>query len=390
MDDLNLLLERYEEKNGTTVWSKNYRGISSALEKDFESAEKYFLEALEIEKNTEILFNLGVVNIAGAYYKKAEEYLREALRESEKSDDGPEIRGRVSIQLGIVNYLNGNNEEAEKYLNKGLILTPDNLEGMLFRKMLEDENKKPMIRLKNEKQINGIRKSCRMLAKVYREIEKKVIPGITTGELNDIAADLIFSGGGKPAFLNYNGYPASLCTSVNSVVIHGIPGSRKLKQGDIVSLDLGIDLNGYLSDSAYTFPVGKISSEAERLIRVTRECLEKGIEKAVAGNRVKDISKAVYSHALSNGYGVVREFCGHGVGLELHEEPQIPNYVGRGPNPRLKPGMVIAIEPMINQGDDDIFIHDDDWTVETVDGLLSAHFEHTIAIFHDHTEILTV
>ncbi|MBI9100859.1 MAG: type I methionyl aminopeptidase [Spirochaetales bacterium] len=246
-----------------------------------------------------------------------------------------------------------------------------------------------MIKLKNEKQIDGIRKSCKMLARVYNEIEKHIVPGITTKELDDVARELILSGGGRPAFLNYHGYPGSLCTSVNSVVIHGIPGSQKLKEGDVISLDLGIDLDGYLSDSARTIPVGKISDEAQKLLDVTKLCLKKGIEAAVAGNRVKDISKAVFAVADKHGYGVVREFCGHGVGLELHEDPQIPNYVGRGPNPRLKPGMTIAIEPMINLGLDDVFIHEDEWTVETVDKLISAHFEHTIAIFEDHTEILT-
>ncbi len=246
-----------------------------------------------------------------------------------------------------------------------------------------------MIKLKNKEQIAGIRKSCKMLAEVYRELGEVIKPGITTVDLDKIARERIITRGGKPAFLNYNGFPGSLCTSVNSVVIHGIPGSRILSEGDIISLDLGISLNGFISDSACTFPVGNISGEAEKLLKVTNECLFLGIEKAIAGNRIKDISKAVFEHADNNGFGVVREFCGHGVGLSLHEEPQIPNYVGRGPNPRIKAGMVIAIEPMINLGTDDIFIHEDDWTVETLDKKLSAHFEHTIAVFESHTEILT-
>ena len=246
-----------------------------------------------------------------------------------------------------------------------------------------------MIKLKNAAEIDGIRRSCRLLAEVYELIKKEVVPGIETRELDAFARDLIEKRGGKPAFLNYNGYPASLCTSVNHAVIHGIPNGYRLKEGDIISLDLGIDLKGFISDAAVTLPVGKISDDASRLLKVTEECLYLGIEKAVAGNRIKDISRAVYDHAKSWGFGVVREFCGHGVGLAVHEEPQIPNYVGHGPNPRLKPGMVLAIEPMINMGGDAIRILEDDWTVETRDQRLSAHFEHTIAIFEDRTEILT-
>jgi methionyl aminopeptidase len=216
-----------------------------------------------------------------------------------------------------------------------------------------------------------------------------VEPGITTGELDSWAKDFIERHDGTPAFLDYMGFPASLCISVNEEVIHGIPGRRKLKQGDIVSIDLGVELGGYYSDMAATYPVGSISDELERLVRVTKESLELGLEQAVFKNRVHDISRAVYDHAVHNGYGVVREYCGHGVGYSQHEDPQIPNYVSKGPNPRLKKGMVLAIEPMINMGTERVDILVDGWTVVTEDRTPSAHWEHTIAIFEDRTEILT-
>ncbi len=246
-----------------------------------------------------------------------------------------------------------------------------------------------MIKLKTKDEIDRIRESCKLLARTHREIGKLVEDGITTKELNDFAYDYIIQHGGKPAFLNYMGYPATLCTSVNDVVIHGIPGNVKIKNGDVVSLDLGIDLNGFFSDSAVTYIVGKGSSEAEKLVETTRECLYIGIEQAVAGNRIHDISQAVFKHAKKHGYGVVRDFCGHGVGYSQHEEPQIPNYVSRGSNPRIKAGMILAIEPMINAGTDDVVVMPDGWTVKTADGSLSAHWEHTVAVFEDHTEILT-
>ena len=246
-----------------------------------------------------------------------------------------------------------------------------------------------MIKLKSINEINGIRESCKFLAETHKELEKLVEPGITTIELDRFARNYIVKRGGRPAFLNYMGYPASLCTSINEVVIHGIPSKRKLKEGDIVSLDLGIDYKGFFSDSALTHPVGKISKEAENLIRITKESLYLGIEKAVPGNRIHDISRAVYNHAKSYNYGVVRDFCGHGVGFSPHESPQVPNYVGSGPNPRIKKGLVIAIEPMINLGVDEVRVLNDDWTVKTMDNKIAAHWEHTIAVFEDHTEILT-
>ncbi len=247
-----------------------------------------------------------------------------------------------------------------------------------------------MIKLKSLNEIDAIRESCQFLAETHREIKKLITVGITTRELDSFARDFIEKRGGVPAFLNYMGYPASLCTSVNEVVIHGIPSKRKLKEGDIISLDLGIDYKGFFSDAAVTLPVGNISEEAEKLIRVTKEALYLAIDKAVVGNRIHDISRAVFNHAKNENYGVVRDFCGHGVGYSIHEAPQVPNYVGSGPNPRIKKGMVLAIEPMINLGVDDVRVLDDDWTVKTMDNKISAHWEHTVAVFEDHTEILTV
>ncbi|HUX21289.1 MAG TPA: type I methionyl aminopeptidase [Spirochaetia bacterium] len=246
-----------------------------------------------------------------------------------------------------------------------------------------------MIRLKSESDIDKIRASCNILSETYTEIVKLIEPEISLIEIDAFTRDFIRKRGGKPAFLGYQGYPASICISVNSVVIHGIPDKNKLKEGDIVSLDLGVDLGGYISDAACTVPVGRISREAQTLLDVTSKCLSLGVAQARAGNRIKDISAAVYEHASSFGFGIVRQFCGHGVGFSLHEDPQIPNYVGPGPNPRLKSGMVLAIEPMINLGGDDVEILEDGWTVETTDHSLSAHFEHTVAVFKDHTEILT-
>ncbi len=246
-----------------------------------------------------------------------------------------------------------------------------------------------MIRIKSEKDISGIRDSSRILVETLNDLERMIEPGITTLELDRFARSRIEGKGARPAFLNYMDFPASLCTSVNHVVIHGIPGKQRLKEGDVVSLDLGVDLHGYFSDAAKTYPVGKIRPDAAKLLKITEESLYLGIAQAVSGNRIRDISRAVSGHAEPHGYGVVYQFCGHGVGFSPHEDPQIPNYVSSGPNPKLKAGMVIAIEPMINMGTDEVIILEDGWTVETADKKLSAHFEHTVAIFDDHTEILT-
>ncbi|MDR2102927.1 MAG: type I methionyl aminopeptidase [Treponema sp.] len=249
-----------------------------------------------------------------------------------------------------------------------------------------------MIRLKNEKQIEGIRKSCRLLSAMYRELVPLVKAGVETIDLDQWARNWIKKAGGRPAFLGYgsksNPFPGALCISINNEVIHGIPSRRKLASGDLVSLDSGIDLDGFISDQAVTVEVGKVSEAAHALNRVTRECLYQGIASAKAGDRLLQIARAVNAHALAHHYGVVHQFCGHGVGFSLHEDPQVPN-CPRGPNPRMTSGLVIAIEPMINQGTGDVEILEDGWTVVTADEKLSAHWEHTIAIFKDHTEILT-
>lgn len=247
-----------------------------------------------------------------------------------------------------------------------------------------------MIIIKTDSEIDGIRRSCKLLAQLMQEMEERVKVGVMTKQLDQWAHQYITSHGGKPAFYKYGGFPAAACISVNEEVIHGIPGSRCLEEGDIVSIDLGINLKGFFSDMARTFPVGKVSEEAQKLMKVTFECVDKGIEQAVCSHRVKDISKGVYDHATAHGYGVVRDYCGHGVGLKVHESPEIPNYYDYpGKNPRLQAGMVLAIEPMINLGTHRVNVLDDEWTVVTADGRLSAHFEDTVALFPDHTEILT-
>jgi methionyl aminopeptidase len=249
-----------------------------------------------------------------------------------------------------------------------------------------------MIRLKNEKQINGIRESCTALSAMFRELIPRVGIGVEAIELDRWAQNWIKKAGGKPAFMGYgskdNPFPAALCISINNEVIHGIPTRRKIADGDLVSLDCGIDLGGFISDQAVTVEAGKVSEAARTLNRVTRECLYRGIEAARAGDRLLQIARAVESHAKSYGYGVVHQFSGHGVGLAVHEDPSVPN-TPHGANPRMTGGMVIAIEPMINMGTGDVEILEDGWTVVTADRKLSAHWEHTVAIFPDHTEILT-
>ncbi len=246
-----------------------------------------------------------------------------------------------------------------------------------------------MIRLKSAKEIGYIREAGRIAAETLKALSALVEEGITTLELDKFTYNFITKHGGRPSFLNYMGFPNSLCASVNQEVIHGIPGKRKLKNGDIIGLDLGVELKGYYSDISWTYAVGRIDEEVRKLMMVTQECLSMAIEKAQANNRINDIARAVFEHATNNGYGVVRKYCGHGVGFSQHEEPQVPNYVGPGPNPRLKAGMVLALEPMINMGTGDVVLLEDGWTVETADKKVSAHYEHTIAVFPDHTEVLT-
>ncbi|OHD10572.1 MAG: type I methionyl aminopeptidase [Spirochaetes bacterium GWB1_48_6] len=250
-----------------------------------------------------------------------------------------------------------------------------------------------MIRLKNENQLAGIRASCALLSRMYAELRPMIVAGITTEELDQFAERFILENGGKPAFLNYgdksNPYPATLCISINEEVIHGIPGKRKIQPGDIVGIDSGIELGGYFSDAAFTVAVEPVAPETEKLLRVTQECLIRAIAAVRPGARIHDISRAVFSHARANGYGVVRQYCGHGVGFSQHEDPQVPNYVGSGPNPRMVPGMVLAIEPMINAGGDGVGELDDGWTIVTLDGSKSAHFEHTVAVTATGSEVMT-
>ena len=223
-------------------------------------------------------------------------------------------------------------------------------------------------------------------------LKKSVEPGITTKELDTIAYKEITKLGAKPTFKGYRGFPATICASVNEEIVHGIPGKRVLKDGDIIKMDVGATINGFIGDAAVSVAVGKVSLDAKQLMDATEESLKKGIDAAQPGNRIGDIGTAVQTYGESLGYGVVREFVGHGVGRHLHEEPQVPNYrdPSKGPGPILKPGMCIAIEPMFNIGGWETHILDDDWTVVTKDGTLSSHFEHTIAITDDGPKILTV
>ena len=246
-----------------------------------------------------------------------------------------------------------------------------------------------MLYYKTQEEIELIRESSLLVAKTLAEVARKIRPGITTIELDRVAEEFILDHQALPAFKDYNGFPNALCISVNSQVVHGIPGSYELKDGDVVSVDCGVLKNKFYGDSAYTFPVGEVSEEILRLLKTTRESLYKGIEKAVAGNRVGDISAAVQEHAESHGYSVVRELVGHGVGRFLHEKPEVPNYGKRGSGMILKEGLVIAIEPMINMGTRAVIHERDGWTVRTSDGKPSAHFEHTVAIRKGEADILS-
>lgn len=247
-----------------------------------------------------------------------------------------------------------------------------------------------MIRLKNETQINGIRESCKLLARLFEELLPKVKEGMSTKAVDDICVDFIKKHGGTPAWYRED-FPGAACISVNNEVIHGIPSKKRiLKEGDIVSIDIGIDYKGYISDACRTVGIGKVSKEAQLLMDITEQCFNAGAAACIAGNRIHDIGKAVFDIADKAGYGVVYEYCGHGVGLDVHEDPSIPNIPKCGPNPRIQAGMVLAIEPMINLGTADTETAEDGWTVLTADGKLSSHYENTLAVFSDHTEILTI
>ena len=242
---------------------------------------------------------------------------------------------------------------------------------------------------KSSQEIELIRESSLLVSKTLAEIAKVIAPGITTLKLNNLAEEFIRDHGAIPAFLNYNGFPYSLCISLNDQVVHGFPSNYELKNGDIVSVDCGVIKNDFFGDSAYTFAVGEVSNEAKKLLEVTQECLKRGVEKAVSGNRIGDIGYAVQDCAESNGFGVVRELVGHGVGCNLHEKPEVPNYGRRGSGMKLQEGMVIAIEPMINEGRAGVKFWNDGWTVSTVDAKLSAHFEHTVAIRRGQADVLS-
>jgi methionyl aminopeptidase len=247
-----------------------------------------------------------------------------------------------------------------------------------------------MVYLRDEREIQGIRAAAEIVADTLRLLEREVAPGVTTGDLDRVAEAYIRSRGGRPAFKGYRGFPASICPSVNEEVVHAIPGDRTLREGDIIGIDVGVEKDGFFGDAAISVPVGTVSPEALRLLEVTRAALEKGIEQARAGRRVGDISHAIQAYAEEHGFSVVRALVGHGIGREMHEEPQVPNYGPPGRGPRLMAGQVLAIEPMVNAGGPEVVTRPDGWTVVTKDGRLSAHFEHTVAVGADGPEILSV
>lgn len=246
-----------------------------------------------------------------------------------------------------------------------------------------------MINLKSKREIEIMRDASRIVAEVLEELRSRCKPGVMTRELDRVAEEIAVRQGGKPAFKGYRGFPRSLCASINQQVVHGIPGDYELKDGDIVGLDFGVFYKGYFGDAAITVPIGKISSETEVLLRVTQECLDLGIEQMVPENYLSDLSRAIQVHAETNGFSLVKEFGGHGIGKSLHEDPMVLNYVTNGRGIRFKQGLVLAVEPMVNMGNDRVQILSDGWTVVTLDGKPSAHYEHTVAITGNGPEILT-
>lgn len=235
-----------------------------------------------------------------------------------------------------------------------------------------------------------MRKAGRVVAQAHELVRERLRPGVTTADIDRWVEEFLQRQGATPAFRGYHGFPACTCTSVNDEVVHGIPGSRVLHEGDIVAVDIGAFVGGFCGDMAWTYPVGEISELAQKLLRVTEESLTKAIEQAVAGNRLSDIGHAVQSHVEAAGFSVVKSFVGHGIGRAMHEAPQVPNFGRPGRGPRLREGMTLAIEPMVNAGGEDVRILEDDWTAVTVDGSLSAHFEHTVAVREGQAEILTL
>lgn len=246
-----------------------------------------------------------------------------------------------------------------------------------------------MITIKSEYELSLMRKASKIVYDTHKYIKPYIKPGITTGELNKLAHDYIISNGAYPSCLNYEGYPASICISVNEEVVHGIPGKRKLKNGDIVTLDICACYKGYHGDSAWTYPVGDISEEKKYLLEHTEKALYEGLSKVKDGVRLGDVSSAIEDYATSHKLGVVRELVGHGIGSNLHEDPEVPNYGKKGTGITLRKGMTIAVEPMLNLGTRKVYLLDDDWTIVTGDNKPSAHFEHTIVVTSDGYEILT-
>ena len=247
-----------------------------------------------------------------------------------------------------------------------------------------------MIIRKSPAEVETMAKAGTVVADTLALVGEHVRPSVTTAELDQLADEYIRSQGGTSSFKGYRGYPASICTSPNDMVVHGIPDERTLSDGDILSVDVGVSLDGFVADSAYTFAVGEISAEAERLLDVCQAALAAGIAQCRPDNRLSDLSHAIQAVTEEAGFSVVRSLVGHGIGRAMHEDPQIPNYGAPGRGPELASGMTFAIEPMINVGGPDIFLHDDDWSISTVDGALSAHFEHTVAITDDEPRILTI
>lgn len=247
-----------------------------------------------------------------------------------------------------------------------------------------------MVILRTPAEIEQMRRAGSLVGQVLERLREHVAPGVSTRELDAIAENMIRSRGGVPSFKGYRGYPASICASVNNEIIHGIPGDRMLVDGDIISIDCGAMLGGYHGDAAMTFPVGPVSAEAEKLMTVTREALNAGIAMARPKMRLGDVGNAIQRYVEANGFSVVRDFVGHGIGRHMHEDPQIPNFGPAGMGMRLRTGMVLAIEPMVNAGGHEVVVMDDGWTACTRDGSLSAHFEHTVAITDDGPEVLTL
>jgi len=246
-----------------------------------------------------------------------------------------------------------------------------------------------MINLKTDRELNLMRDAGRVVAEALQEVTKAIRPGITTGDLNCLVEDLLQKRGARPAFKGYHGFPASICASINHEVVHGIPGLKELLDGDIISIDIGAEINGYFGDAAVTLPIGKIDAVSSRLLSTTARCLQIGIEQCQKGKRLSDVSHAIQATAESNNFAVVKDYVGHGIGRAMHEDPQVPNFGRPGRGLRLSPGLVLAIEPMVNVGASAVEVLEDGWTVVTSDRSRSAHFEHTVAITERGPEILT-